>query len=135
MDDDDKEEITEATYIIEEEPDIAPVDASGLGQSCFPVKRKLTSEEGGKIVIDMVRDIDDYIYRGSEFAALSPFTYKAVVTKVFWEETNRRSSRKLKHVHRQHHIVEFDQDHPQSDSHVQRLIQVLDNSVHRDADP
>ena len=105
LDADDKEDINEATDNIDEEPDIAPVDVSGLGQSCFPVKRKLTYEEGGKIIIDMVRDIDDYIYRGPEFAALSPFTYKAVVTKVRRSEISRRSSKKFKAGHRPHLVV------------------------------
>ena len=72
LDDDDKEDVTEAAADIEEDLDISPVDSSGLGQSCCPVKRKLTSEEGGRIMIDMVRDIDDYIHRGPEFAELSP---------------------------------------------------------------
>ena len=68
----------------------------------------------------MVRDIDDYIYRGPEFAALSPFTYKAVVTKVRKSEINRRSSRKFKAGHRPHLAVNFQSDHPQYDTHVQR---------------
>ena len=99
LDDDDKEDLIEATADVEEDPDISPVDASGLGQSCCPIKRKLSSEEGGRIVIDMVRDIDDYINRGPEFAALSPYTYKAVVTKVRRAEIDNRSSRRIKAGH------------------------------------
>ena len=121
LDDNDKEDVSEITVDIEEEADISPIDASGLGQSCYPIKRKLTSEEGGRIVIDMVRDIDDYINRGPEFAALSPYTYKAVVTKVQRSEIDNRSSRKFKAGHRPHHVVDFLKDHPQSDTHVQRL--------------
>ena len=121
LDDDDKEEVTEAAADIDEEPDISPVDSSGFGQSCCPIKRKLSSEEGGKIVIDMVRDIDDYVNRGPEFAALSPYTYKAVVTKVRRSEINRRSSRRFKAGHRPHLVVDFQKDHPQSETHVQRL--------------
>ena len=72
-------------------------------------------------MIDMVRDIDDYVYRGPEFDPLSPYSYKAVVTKVRRSEINRRSSRKFKAGHRPHLVVEFQKDHPQYETHVQRL--------------
>ena len=57
---------------------IVPVSSGGVGHGCLPIKRKLSSEEGGRVVIDMVRDLDDYLNRGPELAELSPFTYKAV---------------------------------------------------------
>ena len=69
----------------------------------------------------MVRDIDDYIHRGPEFAELSPYTYKAVVTKVRKSEISKRSSKKFKAGHRPHLVVDFDKEHPQSDTHTQRL--------------
>ena len=69
-----RKEVTEVAADIDDEPDISPVDSSGFGQSCCPIKRKLSSEEGGRIVINMVRDIDDYVNRGPVFAALSPYS-------------------------------------------------------------
>ena len=101
---------TEAVAEMEEECDMSPLDSSGLGQCCQPIKKKLSSEEGGKIVIDMVRDLDDYLYRGPEFADLSPYTYKAVVTKVAKSVINKRSSREFKAGKRPHRVVKFEKD-------------------------
>ena len=47
LDDDEKEDVTVAVDDIDKDPDILPVDSSGFGQSCYPVKRKLSEEEGG----------------------------------------------------------------------------------------
>ena len=113
LDDDEKEDVTVAVDDIDKDPDILPVDSSGFGQSCYPVKRKLSEEEGGRIIVDMVRDIDDYIHRGPAFAELSPYTYKAVVTKVRKSEIRNRSSKKIKAGHRQHYVRDFHKDHPQ----------------------
>ena len=121
LDDEDKHDISESVADIEEENDISPLDSNGLGQCCYPVKRKLSSEEGGKIIVDMVRDIDDYLYRGPEFADVSPYTYKTIVRKVRKSEISQRSSRVIKAGKRPHLVVKFDNGHPQSDTHVQRL--------------
>ena len=72
-------------------------------------------------MINMVRDIDDYIHRGPAFYELSPYTYKGVVTKVRKSEIEKRSSKKIKAGHRPHFWAPFAKDHPQSDTHVQRL--------------
>ena len=101
--------------------EIAPISAIGKGQDCCTFKRRLTEEEGGKIVVDMVRDLDDYLYRGPHFADLSPFTYKAVVSRVRKSEIRRRSSVKVKPGKRPHLVVPFCKEHPLSDTHVQRL--------------
>ena len=101
--------------------EIAPISSIGKGQDCRAFKRKLTEEEGGKIVVDMVRDLDDYLYRGPVFADLSPFTYKAVVSRVRKSEIGRRSSVKVKPGKRPHLVVPFCKEHPLSDTHVQRL--------------
>ena len=69
----------------------------------------------------MVRDINDYIHRGPAFAELSPYTYKAVVTKVRKSEIRNRSSKKIKAGHRQHYVRDFHKDHPQYRTHTQRL--------------
>ena len=101
--------------------EIAPISSIGKGQDCRTFKRKLTEEEGGKIVVDMVRDLDDYLYRGPVFADLSPFTYKAVVSRVRKSEIGRRSSAKVKPGKQPHLVVPFCKEHPLSDTHVQRL--------------
>ena len=121
LDADDKEDITENVIDKEEDEEIPVVDSSGFGQSCYAVKRKLTSEEGGKIVIDMVRDIDDWIHRGPAFEELSPFTYKAVVTKVPKREIENRSSKEINPGTRRHFVEPFQKGHPQYNTHVQRL--------------
>ena len=121
LDEDDKEDVTEAAVDNEEDEEISPVDSSGFGQSCYAIKRKLTSEEGGRIVVDMVRDLDDYIHRGPAFAELSPFTYKAVVTKVRRGEIENRSSKDINPGTRRHFVEPFEKDHPQYNTHVQRL--------------
>ena len=71
--------------------------------------------------MDMVRDLDDYRFRGPAFADLSPYTYKAVVTRVRKSEIRKRSSAKVKPGKRPHLVVPFSQGHPLSDTHVQRL--------------
>ena len=121
MDEDDKEDENEAVADNEKDEKISAVDSSGFGQSCYAIKKKLTSEEGGRIVIDMVRDIDDYIHRGPAFAELSPFTYKAVVTKVRRGEIESRSSKEINCGTRRHFFERFEKDHPQYNTHVQRL--------------
>ena len=101
--------------------DIAPISSIGKGQDCRPFKRKLTEEEGGRIIVDMVRDLDDYRFRGPAFADLSAYPYKAVVTRVRKSEISKRSSAKVKPGKRPHLVVPFSQGHPLSDTHVQRL--------------
>ena len=81
----------------------------------------MTEEEGGRIVVDMVRDLDDYLHRGPDFADLSPYTYKAVVSRVRKSEISRRSAAKVKPGKRPHLVVPFAKEHPLSDTHVQRL--------------
>ena len=118
LDEEDKLELQNGDDLDEE---IAPISSIGKGQDCCTFKRKLTKEEGGRIVVDMVRDLDDYLYRGPEFANLSPFTYKAVVSRVRISEIARRSSIKVKPGKRPHLVVPFSKEHPLSDTHAQRL--------------
>ena len=68
-----------------------------------------------------VRDLDDYLYRGPAFADLSPYTYKAVVSRVRKSEVSKRSKKKIKGGKRPHQIYPFCRDHHLSDTHVQRL--------------
>ena len=117
----DQEDKIELQHDDDLDEEIAPISSIGKGQDCRTFKRKLTEEEGGKIVVDMVRDLDDYLYRGPEFADLSPFTYKAVVSRVRKSEIGRRSSVKVKPGKRPHLVIPFCKEHPLSDTHVQRL--------------
>ena len=119
LDDEDKRENDDGDDSDQE--DIAPVSSVGKGQDCRPFKRKLTEDEGGRIVVDMVRDLDDYLYRGPAFADLSPFTYKAIVSRVRKSEVSRRSTTAVKGGKRPHEVFPFSNEHPLSDTHVQRL--------------
>ena len=121
LDEIDKEDETEAVGDNEEDEKISPVDSSWFGQSCYAIKHKLTSMEGGRIVIDMVRDIDDYIHRGPAFKLLSPYTYKGVVTKVPIGVIKNRSSTEMNCGTRRHFYERFNKGHPQYNTHVQRL--------------
>ena len=45
---------------------------SGCGQQAKPIQERLSKEEGSKIRVKIVKDIDNYIYRGSILERLSP---------------------------------------------------------------
>ena len=111
----------EGFEILNVDDNIAPVSSSGVGQDCLPIKRKLSSEEGGRVVIDMVRDLDDYLNRGPELAELSPFTYKAIVSRVRKSVIRKRSSKVVKGGKRAHEFFPFTKGHPLYETHVQRL--------------
>ena len=67
----------------EEKLDIPDVSSpSGRGQASRPYRSKLSEEEGGKIIIRVVKDIHDWIYRGPELESFSPYMYKMGVTRV-----------------------------------------------------
>ena len=121
LDQEDKVEEVDINEFSDMEESIAPQFTSGIGQTCLPVKRKLTEDEGGRVLIDMVRDIDDYIHRGPELADLSPFTYKAVITRVRKSEIKKRSNKAVKRGKRAHYVIPFSDGHPLYDTHVQRL--------------
>ena len=121
LDEEDKVDEVDISELSDVEEIIAPEFTSGIGQSCVPMKRKLTEDEGGRILIDMVRDIDDYVHRGPELADLSPFTYKAVITRVRKSEISKRSNKAVKRGKRAHDVIPFSVSHPLSDTHVQRL--------------
>ena len=121
LDEIDKEDEIEAVDDNEEDEKISPVESSWFGQSCYAIKHKLTSLEGGRVVIDMVRYIDDYIHRGPAFRLLSPYTYKGVVTKVPIGVIKNRSSKEMNYGTRRHFYERFEKGHPQYNTHVQRL--------------
>ena len=94
---------------------------SGLGQASRPYRSKLTEEEGGKIIIRVVKDIDDYIYRGPELQNFSPYMYKMAVTRVSKRVIEKRSEKEHSSGKTGHNWFKFDTEHPLAHSHVQRL--------------
>jgi len=99
-------------------PDIE--EPSGKGQAIRPVTVK-SSEEKGKVIVPVVKDIDDYLNRGSSLSNFSPYLYKMTVSRVSRKEIGKRSSKEISSGTRAHAIFEFDLDHPLSRTHVQRL--------------
>ena len=101
-------------------PDID--DPSGKGQAIRPVTVK-SSEEKGKVIVPVLKDIDDYLNRGtgSPFFNISPLHYKMTVSRVSRKEIGKRSSKEISSGTHAHAIFEFDHDHPLSRTHVQRL--------------
>ena len=53
---------------------VDPVDEiatdSGYGQGARPLREKLSEDVGGRVRISIVRDVEDYIYRGDELIEL-----------------------------------------------------------------
>ena len=46
------------------------------------IKLKPKAKEGGKIIVPIVTDIHDYIYRGEDLEDFSPSLYKMTVSRV-----------------------------------------------------
>ena len=101
-------------------PDID--ESSGKGQAIRPVTVK-SSEEKGKLIVPVVKDIDDYVNRGqgSSLSNFSPLHYKMTVSRVSRKEIGKRSSKEISSGTHAHAVFEFDLDHPLSRTHVQRL--------------
>ena len=95
--------------------------SSGQGQAVRPSRCKLSEDEGGKVIITIVRDIDDYLYRGSSFESFSPYMYKMAVTRVTKSIIERRSKKERSSGKTAHNWFNFDPEHPLAHSHVQRL--------------
>ena len=106
----------------EEKLDIPDVSSpSGRGQASRPYRSKLSEEEGGKIIIRVVKDIHDWIYKGPEFESFSPFMYKMGVTRVSKKVIEKRSQKEHSSGKIAHDWFPFLPDHPLAHSHVQRL--------------
>ena len=101
-------------------PDIH--ESSGKGQAIRPVTVK-SSEKKGKVIVPVVKDIDDYVNRGrgSSLSNFSPLHYKMTVSRVSRKEIGKRSSKEISSGTHAHAVFEFDPDHPLSRTHVQRL--------------
>ena len=76
LDEDDFDSEDDSTTNREEDP----IDRdSGFGQGARPIREKLSEDDGGSVIVKIVRDIVDYIYRGEELAGLSPYVYKSLI--------------------------------------------------------
>ena len=75
-------------------PDIG--ESFGKGQAISPVTVK-SSEEKGKVIVPVVKDIDDYVNRGrgSSLSNFSPLHYKMTVSRVSRKEIGKRSSKEI----------------------------------------
>ena len=102
------------------EEDSADID-SGYGQGARPTRERLSEDVGGGVRISIVRDIQDYLYRGKELLALCPYIYKSLIRRVSKKQMENRSKDSI-HAGAQKSITfEFDSEHPLSHTHVQRL--------------
>ena len=95
-------------------------NASGNGQAIRPVLIKCR-EEKGKVIVPVVKDIDDYINRGKALSNFSPFLYKMTVSRVRLTEIHKRSTKNRPSGTRAHATIPFDDEHPLSATHIQRL--------------
>ena len=84
-------------------------------------RRTGSYEEKGKVIVPIVKDIDDWIYRGDSLSDYSPFLYKMTVSRVSRKEIGKRSSKKISSGTHAYAVFEFHPEHPLSHSHVQRL--------------
>ena len=117
----DQEEIDEDEENLSDENVDEWMINSGYGQQPKPIQKRLSKEEGNKITVKIVKDIDNYIHRGSQLKVLSAYLYKSLITKVRKREIRNRSKVKY-HAGQQPSLTyEFDPEHPQAHSHVQRL--------------
>ena len=102
------------------EEDSGDID-SGYGQGARPTRERLSEDVGGGFRISIVRDIQDYLYRGKELLGLCPYIYKSLIRRVSKKQMENRSKDPI-HAGAQKSITfEFDPEHLLSHTHVQRL--------------
>ena len=94
---------------------------SGYGQGARPTREKLSEDVGGAVRISIVRDIDDYIHRGSYLRWLSPYIYKSLIRRVSKKQIEKRSTEAVHAGAQKSLTFNFDPEHPLAHSHVQRL--------------
>ena len=94
---------------------------TGYGQGARPIREKLSEDVGGGVRISIVRDIEDYIYRGEKLGILSPYLYKALIRRVSKKQIEKRSEVVVHAGAQKSQTFDFDPEHPLAHSHVQRL--------------
>merc|ERR1712155_260636 len=72
------------------EEDLGDAD-TGYGQGARPTREKLSEDDGGRVVINIVRDIDDYLHKGEELDGLGPWIYKSLIRRVSKKQMENRS--------------------------------------------
>ena len=106
----------------EDDSDVLATTAdSGLGQGAKPVHDRLSEDEGGGIRITIARDIQDYIYCGDALSWLPPFVYKALIRRVSKKIVENLSTKESHAGAQKSLIFPFDEEHPLSHTHIQRL--------------
>ena len=102
------------------EEDLGDAD-TGYGQGARPTREKLSEDDGGRVIISIVRDIDDYVHKGDELDGLCPWVYKSLIRRVSKKQMENRSKVAVHAGAQKSKIFPFDPEHPLSHSHVQRL--------------
>ena len=64
---------------------------TGYGQGARPIKQKLSEDDGGAVIVNIVRDIDDYVHKGDELDGLPPWLYKSLIRRVSMKQLKNLS--------------------------------------------
>ena len=94
---------------------------NGYGQGARPIKQKLSQDDGGTVIVNIARDIDDYIHKGVELDGLSPRVYKSLIRRVSIKQMENLSKAAIHAGAQKSKTFKFDPEHPLSHSHIQRL--------------
>ena len=116
---------------------------TGYGQQPRATHQRLSAEEGSGVHIAVVKNVEDYIYRGKDLEKkiVSPYTYRALITRVGRRQMERRSSVKHHPGKQKSLTFEFDEEHPLAHSHVQRLnikprvVKLVGKTIPKDPGP
>ena len=94
------------------------VSNTGYGQQPRPIQQRLSREEGSAVHVAIAKNVEDYIYRGKDLKVLSPYTYKALITRVGRRQMERRSRVEIHPGAQKSLTFEFDEEHPLAHSHI-----------------
>ena len=94
---------------------------TGYGQGARPIKQKLSEDDGGAVIVNIARGIDDFIHKGEELDGLSPWVYKSLFRRVSIKQMENLSKAAIHAGAQKSKTFKFDPEHPLSHSHVQRL--------------
>ena len=114
---------------------------TGYGQGARPIKEKLSEDDGGAVIVNIVRDIQDYIHKGDELDGLAPWIYKSLITRVSIKQMKNLSKVAIHAGAQKSKTFKFHPDHPLSHSHIQRLnmkpliVKLVGRGMPRDPGP
>ena len=91
----------------------------------------------------IAKNVEDYIYRGKDLKEklVSPYTYRALITRVGRRQMERRSRVKIHPGAQKSLTFEFDEEHPLAHSHIQRLnikpriVKLVGKTIPKDPGP